>query len=113
MFVSSNQLYYFCACITFGVFFGVFYSIFKVFFVKLQYKLVVFLDILMYLLFVILFTIFAYAMKFPSFRIYMPLGVLLGKFLYSISFEIILAKLVKKGYNILKRKKERISDERK
>ena len=107
MFITSNQFYYFCACITFGVFFGVFYSIFKVFFVKLQYKLIVFLDILIYLLFVILFIIFAYAMKFPSFRIYMPFGVLLGKFLYSISFEILLAKLVKKGYNILKRKKER------
>ena len=113
MFVSSNQLYYFCACITFGVFFGIFYSIFKVFSIKFPYKLFVFLDILIYLLFVIIFTIFAYAMKFPSFRIYMPFGVLLGKFLYSISFEIILAKLVKKGYNILNRKKDRISDERK
>ncbi len=112
MFVTSNQFYYFCACISFGVFFGILYGFYKLFFAKLPYKVFVVLDVIIYLLFAIFFIIFAHIMKFPSFRIYMPFGVLLGKFLYSISFEIILAKLVKKGYNILKRKKERISDER-
>ena len=113
MFISSNQFYYLCACITFGVFFGFFYSFYKLLFSKIQYKIFIMLDVIIYLLFAFIFTAFAYLMEFPSFRIYMPFGVLFGKFLYSISFEIILAKLVKKGYNILKRKKERISDERK
>lgn len=106
MFVTSNQFYYFCACVSFGVFFGVFYSLYKLLFAKLPFKFFVILDVIIYLLFAIFFIVFAYFMKFPSFRIYMPLGVLFGKFLYSISFEILLAKLLKKGYNILKRKKE-------
>ena len=113
MFITSNQFYYFCACITFGVIFGFFYSFYKKFNLRINFSLRVVLDVVIYIIFAIIFSCFSYFFNFPSFRMYMPIGVIIGKILYTITFEIMLAKILKKGYNIYKRKKEKLGNERK
>ena len=109
MFATANQFYYFCACVSFGLIFGFFYNIYVFIRGKNGFYFFIISDIIIYLIFSIIFAYYAYLLDFPNFRIYMPIGVFFGKILYEITFKILLAKIVKKGYNIFKRKKGKIN----
>ena len=113
MFVSSNQIYVFLACLTFGYLSGVVFSVVNCikFFIKNKWIRALF-DFCAFMF--VVFTYFAYSfnMNFPNFRIYMALGVFVGIVFYFKSFHIILAKIGKKFYNNIKVKKVKTKDER-
>ncbi len=113
MFVSSNQIYVFLACLTFGYLSGVVFSGVKSisFFIKNTWIKAV-LDLCAFLLVTFMYLLYSYNMKFPNFRLYMPLGVFIGIAFYFKSLYIILAKIGKKFYNIIKVKKVKTKDER-
>ncbi len=114
MFVTSNQFYVLCACLSFGVLSGVFYQIIIFIKSKLNKIIKIVVDVVIFLLFAFLFIIYAYFFKFPNFRIYMPLCVFLGMYLSSKSFGIILAKIIDWVYNIIRKKfKGKLKDDRK
>lgn len=106
MFVSKNQFYIFVACVAFGGIAGVVFSIASIF--KLPFKNKILLsipDILSFIVVVFLYVFISDFSRFPTIRFYMPLGVLIGLYLYFKSFNIILAKSAEKIYNIFKSKK--------
>lgn len=103
MFVSKNQFYVFISCISFGLVGGVLYSPFSALkFVLKNNALKIIVDTVYFIIVSALFSVYAFLMYFPTLRIYMLIGVLLGLLLYFKSFHIILAKLMKKFYNITK-----------
>ena len=105
MFVTSGQFYIFFACISISCLLGVIWSVvcgIKYFFKNIFVK--IFLDILCFVLGLIIYEIISYKLGFPSLRFYMILGVFLGLILYLKSFNIILANMAKKLYNITRRK---------
>ena len=105
MFVSKNQFYVFVACVAFGGIAGVVFSIASIF--KLPFKNKILLsipDILSFIVVVFLYVFISDFSRFPTIRFYMPLGVLIGLYLYFKSFNIILAKWLKKIYNICVKK---------
>ena len=113
MFVTKNQLFVFIACIAFGGCFGIFFS-FTCFLKKVikNKALSVLIDITTFILMGALFICYAYFMHFPSSRVYMPVGVCLGSILYFKSLHIILAKCAKKFYNICRKIKEKVINDR-
>ena len=108
MFVSRGQFFVFIACVAFGGVCGILFSAAGAlkFFVKNKIVKNLF-DFITFLLVCFLYFIFAYKMRFPNFRFYMVLGVFLGIFMYIKSFHIILAKFVKKMYNVIIIKREK------
>ncbi len=101
MFVTSTQIYVFIASIAFGGFCGVLFSIselFKNFFNNVFLRIIP--DLIAFIITAFLYILYASLLKFPNFRLYMPLGVILGIFIYLKSFHILLAKYVKITYNI-------------
>lgn len=64
------------------------------------------LDIVFFCLLSVAYVYYSFCYHFPSFRVYMYMGVILGLALYIKSFYIILAKSIKKIYNYIKRKKD-------
>ena len=101
MFVSLNQFYVFMSCVMFGAMGGVVYSVLSI--LRLIIKNKVFngaIDAIFMLVLSFIFSVFSYKSNFPNIRFYMMGGVLLGLILYLKSFHIILAKFVKKFYNI-------------
>ena len=104
MFVTFNQFYVFIASIAFGGLGGLFYS--PILLVKEKINnlsLAFFLDIIYFLVLSISFLFYSYWLKFPSFRAYMLFGVFVGIILYVKSFHNILAKVIKKVYNIFRK----------
>lgn len=100
MFVAKSQIYVFIACFALGGGCGIFFSLaaaFK-FFIKNKYVRAI-PDTIAFILCAVFYVIFAYSLKFPSFRVYMPFGVILGIAVYMKSFHIILAIIWKKLYN--------------
>ncbi|MCQ2387653.1 MAG: hypothetical protein MJ066_04335 [Clostridia bacterium] len=105
MFVTKNQFYIFIACIAIGGLFGVLFSLSKVF-KKIPIKTVgIITDVFSFVLTGVGFVFLSSVLDFPSLRFYMILGVIAGIFLYMRSFDIMLAKICKKAYNIIKRNK--------
>jgi hypothetical protein len=102
VFVSANQLYIFLACICCGAIIGMFFSpyLFLRRFVKIK-LLKIILDILYFVLSSFFYVCYSSKMKFPSIRFFMPFGVLFGLICYMKSFHIILAKILKKLYNLI------------
>lgn len=102
MFVTSDQIFIFILCVFIGSIIGGVYSIFSV--MKFIFKNI-FLKNLVDFLFAIIsafiFIFLSYEFSLPSFRIYMLLGLFFGFYLYLKSFYIILAKWIKKLYNIV------------
>ena len=114
MFVTANQFYVFISCVFLGVFLGLPLSFVK--FVNFLVKNKILTNVLYVIYFINLslaYVYFAHALYFPSFRIYMIIGVLLGLFAYMKSLHFILAKLVEKLYNrISKKHKEKLKNDR-
>lgn len=116
MFVSSGQVYVFFSCLSFGIGSGVLFSVIT--FVKKAIKikvLKIFIDVCFFILLSVAFSCYAFLLKYPSTRVYMIVGVILGLYIYAKSFHFMLAKIIKRLYNITrdkKRKKKEAKDER-
>ena len=105
MFVTANQIYIFFACISFGGVVGVFFSVSIAIKWILKNKwLKILPDVVVFCIVSVLYVLYSYNMQFSSLRLYMLIGVVLGIVLYLKSFHIILAKILKKVYNIIKDK---------
>ena len=104
MFVSSGQFYVFLACIGLGGLSGVIFSLFLPLRIVLNSFCRIIVDVISFCIVSVLFVWVSYLLRFPSFRLYMPIGVLIGLFIYAESFNIILAKIIKKLYNIINKK---------
>ena len=107
MFVTKNQLYVFIACLAFGGGVGGVFSLFSIIFGCAKNKLIKALPfVLISIPLGIAYVFYGYMLKFPNFRLYMIAGVFCGIYLYFKSFHIILAKFVKKFYNIIHNSKK-------
>ncbi len=113
MFVTQNQLYVFIACVAFGGGCGVLLSIANLlhFLTKNRIVNIVFSVIALSLIGV-LFSYYSYKMFFPNVRLYMLVGVMIGIYLYYKSFYILLAKFLKKFYNIYEQKIRKLKGKR-
>lgn len=112
MFVTANQIYVFLACVSFGGCVGILFSLInglKFLIKKDLFKIVI--DVFAFVIIAVLYVVFSYRTKFPSLRLYMITGVLVGIVIYYKSFHRILAKIVKKAYNIIKSKKVKTKDD--
>ena len=106
MFVTSGQLYYFLGSIAYGSVIG--FCLSTTFFLKrrnFNKVLSTIFDVLIYVIASILFILYTYKLNYPNVRLYMIFGVFLGILIYLKSLNIVLAKILKKLYNILKKKK--------
>lgn len=100
MFETSGQFYIFTACFAFGVIFGIFYVFLLVIKGKINNKYIkITIDLSFFILLALLFSVFTKIHRFPSVRFYMPTAVVLGLFCAIKTFNIILAKILKKLYN--------------
>ncbi len=105
MFVSSGQFYVFIACVAYGTVLGVLFFLVADLTSKVKNKILRgFFDFLPFFIGAVLFVLYYNYYNFPSFRWYMIFGVFLGVILYGESFRLILAKAIKKVYNIRKTK---------
>ena len=112
MFVTANQIYVFLACVSFGGCTGVLFT--ASYFIKYAIKrtyLKFIPDVISFVAVGILYVFYSYYACFSNLRIYMLFGIIVGIILYFKSFHIILAKILKKTYNILKRKKVKTNDD--
>ena len=106
MFVTKNQIFVFIACVTFGLFSGLLFGALSFIKVFIKYKIVkAILDVFCGAILGVAFVLYTYKLSFPSLRVYMFIGVLLGLVCYFKSFNILLAKSAEKIYNIYKQKK--------
>ena len=108
MFVTSGQFYVFVACVCFGGCVSILFSIsmlIKNFLSNSFIKIA--LDVICFIVVGVLYVLYSHAFNFPNFRVYMIAGVLFGIFSYLKSFHILLAKMVKKLYNIMDKKLRR------
>ncbi len=104
MFATNNQLFIFLSCLSLGIASGVVYEFFYL--LKKVVRLKIFKYIFTLIFFIvlsILYVALSVYFEFPSFRLYMYIGVLLGLVIYIKSFHYFIAILLKKGYNKLKR----------
>lgn len=112
MFVTASQFYVFVSCVAFGSVFGILFGLSDC--VKLFIKsktLKVLSDVLAFIVVCFSYIVYAYVLKFPNLRAYMFLGVFAGILLTFKSFNILLAKTVKKIYNICVKKKRKIEND--
>ncbi len=113
MFVTSNQIYIFLACVAYGGVSGVIFSILfcvkKI--VKNQFLAFTF-DFISFIVVAFGYLLYSYSLKFSDFRIYMPIGVFIGILAYLKSFHILVAKYVKKIYNIIRKIFKKVNDDR-
>jgi hypothetical protein len=105
MFESYGQIYTFLSCFAFGVVFGVLYLLVLLVKSKIKVKIIkIITDLIYFIGLSIFFAIFTKIFRFPSVRFYMPTAVLLGVFSSVKTFNIILAKMIEKIYNIFNTK---------
>lgn len=108
MFETFSQFCVFVACLGYGAMSGVLFSLSEAFKKTFRSKIPgIVSDTLAFLIISGFFIFYSYKLNFPSLRLYMPLGVFAGLFAYMKSFHIILAKICKKGYNILQKRRKR------
>ncbi len=113
MFVTSSQIYIFIACVGAGSFIGILFSLSKILKSKINNVMLKSIpDIVAFVIGTVIFILLEYNMNFPNIRLYMFLGVFVGIVAYLKSFHILLAKILKKAYNIIKRKKVKTKDDR-
>lgn len=102
MFVTKNQFYVFLACLAFGVVSGFVLSFFTCGAKLTKSKIIEnLIAVIILTLLGIIFTAYTFIMNFPNFRPYMLIGVFAGILGYFKSFHIILAKFLKKFYNVI------------
>lgn len=106
MFVSKGQFIVFCSCVSFGAFAGIIYGFLNTysFFLKNKGVKLAF-DVLIFSIISICFVLYSSVQKLPNLRFYMILGVFLGVLIYIKTFHYILAKNLKKIYNIFSEKR--------
>jgi len=113
MFISKNQFFVFLVCVFIGGLFALLSTILRPFIFRIKNKfLKQFLISITYVFGGFLFILGANYYNFPNFRAYMVIGFFTGIVLYDKSLGIILAKFLKKSYNIItkiltKRRKEK------
>ena len=113
MFVSKNQIFVFFACVAFGGVAAIFMGLICGVKYILKNKIVGhFLDFTALIVVAISYVYYSFCLRFPSLRVYMPLGVLVGILLYFKSIHIILAKNLKKVYNITVNKIMKVKNDR-
>lgn len=106
-FVVSNQFFVFLCSIGFGCIIGFLFSIKNVIKKRLNNKaLKIFCDVLVFILCAFCFNYLSFVIYFPNFRVYILLGFFVGIYVHLKSFNLILAKINKKIYNIIKNKRE-------
>lgn len=105
MFVARNQIFVFIACLAIGGVGGVFFTLsaFIKFFIKNRILKII-PDVVAFIVFSAIYVALAYFLAFPSFRLYMAFGAVLGLYAYMKSFNNILAFHAEKLYNITVRK---------
>lgn len=103
MFITKNQFYIATACIAFGFVFAIILGIFSVvkFFIKDRIIKAI-LDVVLFVIMAVMFRVYAFMLNFPNVRLYMFLCVFIGILAYFKSLHILLAKNMKKFYNILR-----------
>lgn len=107
MFVSGGQFYVFVACVAYGGATGVLLSVSAGFKRLCGIKAIgAVFDATCCALSAAGFIFYSFALKFPTVRAYMFLGVLLGALLYFKSFNVIVAKVSEKLYNIIRKTKK-------
>ena len=105
MFVTKYQIYIFIACVGFGGVCGVFYGLFDLLRLFVKTKIINdALDVLLFITLAFCFAVFSHVLEFSNLRAYMLFGVFLGFLCYLKSFHILLAKSIKKFYNIIDKK---------
>lgn len=108
MFVSSGQFYFFIFCVAFGGISGVVLTIPSLLKLLIKNKIFgIFIDVFFWCLIALFYGYYSFKLNFPNFRFYMFAGVIIGQIIYFKSFYYILAKFIKKLYNIFKRKGKR------
>lgn len=108
MFVTANQLFVFLSCLSFGACFGVFRTLVIIIKEKISNKEIKgVVEIVYFILLSFGYVLYSFLVKMPNLRVYMIVAVLLGNYLYIKSFHYILAKSVKRVYNVLVRRKTR------
>lgn len=113
MFETLSQFCVFVACVGYGAISGIIFSMSSALkYVFNKKALGIVSDALSFFIVGGVYVYYSYALNFPSLRLYMPLGVLLGIYCYMKSFHIILAKICKKAYNILQKKRKLQKHER-
>ena len=113
MFVTANQFGVFVVCFSIGGVCGALFSISALFkFVIKSVKVSWIFDVFAFILTSVIYVYTSHKLNFPNYRAYMTVGVFVGIFVYLKSFHILLAKINKKAYNILKRKKVKTKDDR-
>lgn len=107
-FIAKNQFFVFLFAVAIGCVLGLLFTIKN--FIKHRFKnkvIKVFCDISVFIVCAICFNYLTYIFEFPNLRTYIFLGFFVGIFLHLKSFDLILAKLYKKIYNIIKYKKNK------
>ena len=105
MFATKSQFFVFVACVAIGGLGGVLFT--AAAFIKLFIKRVglkILPDIAAFCAFTLLYVRLSFILQFPSYRLYMAAGALIGLLLYMKSFNHTLALLMKKLYNIIIKK---------
>ena len=106
MFVSHGQFYVFIASVSIGCVSGIIFSVVVEFSKLFKNRIVLQIGYgLSLILASISFVYFQYKLSFPSLRFYMIVGVFLGLIVYAKTFNLMLAKALKKLYNIIRKTK--------
>ena len=122
MFVTSGQFSCFFGAISFGGVFGVLYSLIKGIkrLIKQEKISIIIggaLEIIYFIFMSVCFVKYRYYYQYPSIRVYMLLGVILGLVAYAKSFHLLLAKLGFLVYNRINKfiltKKVKLNDGKK
>lgn len=104
MFVTLNQFYVFIVALSSGVICGIpvalSYDIKKA---SGNVIIGIFTDVTAFVLVTAIYVVLSYIFNFPSLRFYMIVGVFAGMYIYFKSFHILLAKILNKPYNIIKK----------
>lgn len=113
MFVTANQFYVFLACVGFGGVSGVLFTLSLPFKLLLKQKWVEWIiDFIIFFIIGLLFILYSLRLKFPSLSTYMIFAVFVGITAYMKSFHIMLAKIIKMGYNSIRLKLRKFTDDR-
>ena len=104
MFVSSGQFFTFIASVGFGSVSGILFTLTLPFRKNFNKFVVLLLDLFVFIIIGGLFVVYVNVLEFPNFRFYMFFGVIIGIIIYIESLHLLLAKCVKKIYNIIDKK---------
>ena len=105
MFVSKGQIYVFIVCVAIGCLSGIFFSLSALLKSGVKSKCFrIIPDIFVFVALSVAYVFLAYSFGFPNLRAYMIVGVFVGIIGYFKSFHILLAKCLKKLYNIIRKK---------